>query len=179
MTQDYEKLEFVCKIKDLEIEQEKMNVEKFKTENEEIKKNQNEKTKQIKELKNEVGELKAENEKLKAECVEKDLQMKKLKHWRENLSNENEVMKKEQNEENELVKELKSEVNQLKEESEKLKADVTQDYEKLEFACKIKDLEIMERNMIAERFETENREMNKAQIKNMEQLNKLKSVVLN
>ncbi|XP_068234347.1 dnaJ homolog subfamily C member 3-like [Palaemon carinicauda] len=60
---------------------------------------------------------------------------------------------------------------------EKLRADRPQDYEKLEFLCKIKDLEIMERNMIAEKFETEKEEMKKAHINNMEQLDKLKSVV--
>ncbi|XP_068243657.1 dnaJ homolog subfamily C member 7 homolog [Palaemon carinicauda] len=54
---------------------------------------------------------------------------------------------------------------------------MTQDYEKLEFACKIKDLEIMERNMNPEKFETENKEIKKVHIKNMDQLNKLKSVV--
>ncbi|XP_068222570.1 uncharacterized protein [Palaemon carinicauda] len=132
-------------------------------------KEQNQKNELVNELKNEVGELKAEKSKLECECVEKDLQMKEL----ENLM---EFIKKE-NEKNELVNELKNEVGELKAEREKLKADWTQDYEKLEFLCKIKDLEIMERNMIAEKFETENEEIKKAHIKNMEQLNKLKSVV--
>ncbi|XP_068243730.1 uncharacterized protein PF3D7_1120000-like [Palaemon carinicauda] len=103
--------------------------------------------------------------------------MKEHEKLMEFIRKENEVVKKEQIEKNELVNELKKEVGELKEEREKIKADMGQDYEKLEFACKIKDLAIMERNMIAEKLETENKEIKKAHIKNIEQLNKLKIVV--
>ncbi|XP_068247816.1 MAP7 domain-containing protein 2-like [Palaemon carinicauda] len=70
LVRDYEKLEFVCKIKDLEILQEKKIVEKFRTENEELKKVQGEKTQQVNRLKSEVDELKTEKEKLKLENTE-------------------------------------------------------------------------------------------------------------
>ncbi|XP_068242207.1 dnaJ homolog subfamily C member 3-like [Palaemon carinicauda] len=107
----------------------------------------------------EMGRIIEIKENLQSDCTEKDLQMKELKNLMENIRNENE------------------EVGELKEEREKIKADMAQDYEKLDFFCKIKDLEIMERNMIAEKFETENEEIKKVHIKNMEQLNKLKSAV--
>ncbi|XP_068235909.1 synaptonemal complex protein 1-like [Palaemon carinicauda] len=67
---DYENLEFVCKIKDLQIEQERKYVEEFKTENEKLKRAQTKKTEQLNKLKSEVDELKMEKEKLKAEKAE-------------------------------------------------------------------------------------------------------------
>ncbi|XP_068234133.1 paramyosin-like [Palaemon carinicauda] len=152
-------------------------MENIKNENEVLKTEENQKNELVTELKKEFGELKAGKTKLECEFIERNIQMKELEKLMENIKNENEVLKTEENQKNELVNELKKEVGELKAESEKLKADMTQEYEKLEFMSKIKDLEVMERNMIAEKFETENEEIKKAHIKIMEQLNKLKSVV--
>ncbi|XP_068234101.1 putative autophagy-related protein 11 [Palaemon carinicauda] len=167
---------------------------------EEMKKEQTEKTQQLKELKNEVGELKAEKDKLKFECVEKELQMKEHENLFEILKKETEDMKKDQTEKTQQLKEVKNELQMKKQENllenlenenqngnkwkrefeelkekEKLETNLVQDYEKIEFVCKIKDLEIMEQKMIAEKFESENKKMKKAQSENTEQLNKLKS----
>ncbi|XP_068234138.1 uncharacterized protein [Palaemon carinicauda] len=174
------KLESECIERDIQMEELEKLMENIKNENEVLKTEQNQKNELVTELKKEFGELKAGKTKLECECIERDIQMEELEKLMENINNENEeneVLKKEQNQKNELVNELKKEVGELKAESEKLKADRTQEYEKLEFMCKIKDLEVMERNMIAEKFETENEEIKKAHIKNMEKLNKLKSVV--
>ncbi|XP_068241090.1 uncharacterized protein PF3D7_1120000-like [Palaemon carinicauda] len=108
------------------------------------KKLQNE---QVKELKNE-----AEKTKLESECVQKELQKKKLENLLESLKKEKQSGNK-----------WKREFEELKEEKEKIEANLVQDYEKLEFVCKIKDLEIMEQKMIAEKFESENKEIKKAQ----------------
>ncbi|XP_068227929.1 dnaJ homolog subfamily C member 3-like [Palaemon carinicauda] len=106
----------------------------------------------------------AEKTKLESECVQKELQKKILENLLESLRNEKQSGNK-----------WKREFEELKEEKEKLEAKLVQDYEKLEFVCKIKDLEIMEQKMIAEKFESENKEIKKVQSENTEQLNKLKS----
>ncbi|XP_068201607.1 golgin subfamily A member 6-like protein 26 [Palaemon carinicauda] len=239
LLRDYEKLEFVCKIKDLEILQEQKIMEEFKTENEELKRAQSKKTEQLNKLKSEVNELKIEKEKLKAkseilkqeneqskkalkeneqskkalseeteqvnhlkpevetlkeeknklksECVGKDLRMEEQENLLKILKEENEQSKKalkenEQSkkalsEETGQVNNLKREVEELKNEKDEQKADLLRDYEKLEFVCKIKDLEILQEKKIVEEFKTENEELKRAQSKKTEQLNKLKSEV--
>ncbi|XP_068237216.1 dnaJ homolog subfamily C member 3-like [Palaemon carinicauda] len=158
------------------------------------KKLQNE---QVKELKNEVGQLKREKDKLESECVGIDIERKEHENLLEILRKENAEMKKTKLESECVKKELqkkklenlleslrkekqsgnkwKRESEELKGEKEKFEANLVQNYEKLEFVCKIKDLEIMEQKIIAEKFESENKEIKKAQSENTEQLNKLKS----
>ncbi|XP_068242403.1 myosin heavy chain, clone 203-like [Palaemon carinicauda] len=150
---------------------------------------------QVKELKNEVSELKTEKDKLDSDCVGKDIQMREHENLLEILRKENaektklesECVQKEHQKkklenlleslrkEKQSGNKWKREFEELKEEKEKLEANLVQDYEKLEFVCKIKDLEIMEQKMIAEKFERENKEIKKAQSENTEQMNKLKS----
>ncbi|XP_068234064.1 myosin heavy chain, clone 203-like [Palaemon carinicauda] len=139
-----EKLEAECVEKDLQMKKPKNWLENLRNENEKVKTKQNEKTKNLNKLKRDVLGLKAEKAELKSEYFEKDLQVKKLKNFLKNLRNENEKVKINQNQEMEQLNKWKREVDQLKEEREKIKADMAQDNEKLEFACKIKDLEIME-----------------------------------
>ncbi|XP_068250653.1 dnaJ homolog subfamily C member 7 homolog [Palaemon carinicauda] len=93
------------------------------------------------------------------------------------LKEENEQSKKALSEETEQVNNLKREIEELKNEKDEQKADLLRDYEKLEFVCKIKDLEILQEKKIVEEFKTENEELKRAQSKKTEQLNKLKSEV--
>ncbi|XP_068223536.1 calponin homology domain-containing protein DDB_G0272472-like [Palaemon carinicauda] len=159
-----DKLESECVGIDIQRKEHENLLEILRKENEKGKKNQIEKTLNLNKLKNEVGKLKAEKTKLESECVQKELQKKKLENLLESLRKEKQSGNK-----------WKREFEELKEETEKLEANLVQDYEKLEFVCKIKDLEIMEQKMIAEKFESEIKEIKKAQSENTEQLNKLKS----
>ncbi|XP_068233790.1 dnaJ homolog subfamily C member 3-like [Palaemon carinicauda] len=93
------------------------------------------------------------------------------------MSKENEQSKKALSEETEQVNNLKLKVEELKNEKDEQKADLLRDYDKLEFVCKIKDLDILQEKKIVEEFKTENEELKRAQSKKTEQLNKLKSEV--
>ncbi|XP_068235457.1 dnaJ homolog subfamily C member 3-like [Palaemon carinicauda] len=164
LKREKEKLESECVGKDIQMKELENLCEILKKENEKGKKNQIEKTVNLNKLKNEVGKLKAEKTKLESECVQNEIQKKRLENLLEKLRKENQS-----------GNEWKQEFEELKEEKEKLQGKLVQEYEKLEFVCKIKDLEIMEQKMIAEKFERENEKMKKAQSENTEQLNKLKS----
>ncbi|XP_068241128.1 uncharacterized protein PF3D7_1120000-like [Palaemon carinicauda] len=197
---EYQKLEAECVEKDLRMKELETLLEILKVKNKEIKKNENEKTEQINKLKRNVDELKDEKKKLESECVGKDLKMKEHENLNEKmklececvgkdlqmkehenlvkiLKEENEQSKKALSEETEQVNNLKLEVEKLKNEKDEQKADLLRDYEKLEFVCKIKDLEILQAKKIVEEFKTENEELKRVQSKKTEQLNKLKSEV--
>ncbi|XP_068233378.1 DNA ligase 1-like [Palaemon carinicauda] len=154
-----DKLESECVGKEIQMKDHENLLEILRKKNAEMKKEQIENREQVNELKNE-----AEKTKLESECVQKEIQKKILENLLESLRKEKQSGNK-----------WKREFEELKEEKEKLEANLVQDYEKPEFVCKIKDLEIMEQKMIAEKFESENKEMKKAQSKNREQLNNLKS----
>ncbi|XP_068227958.1 calponin homology domain-containing protein DDB_G0272472-like [Palaemon carinicauda] len=154
-----DKLESECVGKEIQRKDHENLLEILRKDNAEMKKEQIQNREQVNELKNE-----AEKTKLESECVQKELQKKKLENLLESLKKEKHSGNK-----------WKREFEELKEEKEKLEANLVQDYEKLEFVCKIKDFEIMEQKMIAEKFERVNKEIKKAQSENTEQLNKLKS----
>ncbi|XP_068205346.1 uncharacterized protein [Palaemon carinicauda] len=108
-------------------------------------------------LEDENGKLKAEKTKLESECVQKEIHMKKLENLLESL-------RKEKQSENKW----KREFEELKEEKEQLEANLVQDYEKLQFVCKIKDLEIMEQKIIAEKFEKKKLKAEKEEVRKTE-----------
>ncbi|XP_068250654.1 interaptin-like [Palaemon carinicauda] len=120
---EYQKLEAECVEKILRMKELETLLEILKVKNEEIKKNENEKTEQINKLKRDVDELKDEKKKLESECVGTDLKMKEHENLVKILKQENEQSKKTLSEETEQVNNLKLQVETLREEKKKLESE--------------------------------------------------------
>ncbi|XP_068210429.1 uncharacterized protein [Palaemon carinicauda] len=156
---EYQKLEAGCVEKILRMKELETLLEILKVKNEEIKKNENEKTEQINKLKRDVDELKDEKKKLESECVGKNLKMKEHENLVKILKEENEQSKKALSEETEQVNNLKREVETLKEEKKKLESE-----------CVVgKDLRMKEHENLVKILKGENEQSKKALSEETEQ----------
>ncbi|XP_068241095.1 uncharacterized protein PF3D7_1120000-like [Palaemon carinicauda] len=142
--EEKKKLESECVGKNLKMKEHENLVKILKEENEQRKKALSEETEQVNNLKLEIETLKEEKKKLESECVGKNLKMKEHENLVKILKEENEQRKKALSEETEQVNNLKREVEELKNKKDEQKADLVRDYEKREFVCKTKDLEILQ-----------------------------------